>query len=484
MRTKTMKTFRLCLYCILWAVTFNASAQNDTTRIVLLSVNDMHAKIDNFPRFKSLVDSIRGCHKNVLLLSAGDIFTGNPVVDQYPDKGYPMIQLMNLTGFSVSALGNHEFDYGQETLAKRIAQAEFPILSANIFFEEAPPLDIKPFTIITLDNGIKVGILGLIQINDAGIPDTHPSRLQGISFKPGIDIAPDYKWLADSCTVVIGLSHLGFESDVELAEKMGTFDVIIGGHTHTLVSNPREFNNVLIVQSGSGLNYVTMTTLCILGNQVIGKKAQVLELKNHQHTDTALDSLLAQYNDNKELNQVIGTALNDISGKDELGSMMTDAMTTIDPLEIAFQNNGGIRVDQFPKGDISIKDVYKLDPFGNEIIHFKMSAKEIKSLIINSYNREKELDLQVSGLSYTVITDNEGLATDAVISMPDGSIPDDKKLFETGVSSYIASSYTFDHADEGTSLYTITAQSLINFIKEKKVINYKDVKRTFVKQIE
>lgn len=479
-----MRTFKLGLYCILFVIALNASAQNDTTRVVLLSVNDMHAKIDNFPRFKSLVDSIRGCHENVLLLSAGDIFTGNPVVDQYPDKGYPMIQLMNLTGFKASALGNHEFDYGQDVLAKRIAQAAFPILSANVFFDEAPPLDIKPYTIITLENGLRVGILGLIQINEAGLPDSHPSRLKGVSFKSGIEIAPEYKWLADSCNVVIGLSHLGFETDVELAEKMGTFDVIIGGHTHTLVSHPREYNNVLIVQSGSGLKYVTMTTLCIVDKKVVAKKAQVLEVNKHQQSDAALDSLLAQFNDNKELNEVIGTAIYDISGNDELGSLMTDAMTSIEPLEIAFQNNGGIRVDQLPKGDISIKDVYKLDPFGNEIIHFKLTAKEIKSLIINSFNRGKEIDLQVSGISYTVITNNEGFATDVILILPDGSTPEGSKIFQTGLSSYIASSYTFDHADEGVSLYTITAQSLINYIKTKKTIDYKGVKRTFVRQVE
>lgn len=479
-----MRISKLCLLGIFLTVALMASAQKDTTRIVFLSVNDMHAKIDNFPRFKSLVDSIKGCHENVLLLSAGDIFTGNPVVDQYPDKGYPMIQLMNLTGFNASALGNHEFDYGQDVLAKRIAQAEFPILCANIFYNEAPPLDIKPYVIIKLGNGVSVGILGLIQINEAGLPDSHPSRLSGISFKPGIEVAPDYKWLADSCNIVIGLSHLGFETDVEVAEKMGTFDVIIGGHTHTLVSNPREYNDVLIVQSGSGLKYVTLTTICLVDKKVVGKKAQILEVQKHQHTDATLDSLLAQFNDNKELNEVIGAAIYDISGNDELGSLMTDAMTSIEPLEIAFQNNGGIRVDQFPQGDISIKDVYKLDPFGNEIIHFRMSIKEIKSLIVNSFNREKELDLQVSGLNYTVFINSEGVATDAEITLPDGSTPDEARLFETGLSSYIASSYTFDHADEGTSLYTITAQSLINYIKKNKAIEYKGVKRAFVKQVE
>lgn len=476
-----MKIFNLYLTLFLLLHTMMLKAGNDTTRIVVLSVNDMHAKIDNFPRFKSLVDSIRSVHPYVLLLSAGDNFTGNPVVDQYPEKGYPIIEMMKLSGFNASALGNHEFDYGQEVLAARLSQAGFPFLVANISYTGTRPLDTKPYTIIRLDNGLKAGILGVIQTNEAGLPDTHPSKMEGIKFGRGLEVAQEYKWLADSCDLLIGLSHLGFETDVELAEKMGEFDLIVGGHTHTLVANPREYNGVMVMQGGSGLRYVTMTSLFFVDGKITGKEAKILKVDNHTGIDQELNSLLEVYNDNKELKEVIGTALNDITGNNELGSLMTDAMAAVEPIEIAFQNNGGIRIDRLPKGEISIKDVYKLDPFGNEIILFQMNTKEIKSLIINSYNRNKEIDLQVSGLNYTVITGKDGNARKVILSHADGTKFKKRKRINVGISSYIASSYTFDHSDEGRSLYIITAQSLINYIKSRKQVDYQGVVRAFEK---
>lgn len=462
----------------------NAFSGNDTTRVVILSVNDLHAKIDNFPRFKAMVDSIRQAEKYVILLSAGDIFTGNPVVDQFPEKGQPMIELMNRTGFSASAVGNHEFDYGQEVLARRMNEAQFPFLGANILPDSSSPVSFKPYVIITLENGIRIGILSLIQINEAGFPDTHPSRLEGLTFPDGLKVAQFYASLRDSCDVFIALTHLGYETDIELAGILPSLDLILGGHSHTLVRTPAIFNDVLIMQAGSGLRYLTKTTLSICGNKLINRQAETLSITAFSKSDEEMEQLILKYNDNKELNEVIGTALNDIRGKDELGSMMTDAMAAMAPVEIAFQNNGGIRVDNFPEGDITIKDVYQLDPFGNEIILFYLTPAEIRSLILNAYNRELEIDLQTSGIIYTVLTDTAGKGLDVEILLSDGSIPDEGKTYATGISSYIASSYQFDHKDEGTSLYTITAQSLINFIRNKKALDYKGVKRAFVKVAE
>lgn len=462
----------------------NAFSGNDTTRVVILSVNDLHAKIDNFPRFKAMVDSIRQAEEHVVLLSAGDIFTGNPVVDQFPEKGQPMIELMNRTGFAASAVGNHEFDYGQEVLARRMKEAQFPFLSANILPDSSSPVSFKPYVIITLENGIRIGILSLIQINEAGLPDTHPSRLEGLTFPDGLKVAQSYASLRDSCDVFIALTHLGYETDIELTSILPSLDLILGGHSHTLVKTPAVFNDVLIMQAGSGLRYLTKTTLKIYGNKLISRQAETLSVTAFSKSDEEMEQLILKYNDNKELNEVIGTALNDISGKDELGSMMTDAMAAITPVEIAFQNNGGIRVDNFPEGDITIKDVYQLDPFGNEIILFYLTPAEIRSLILNAYNRELEIDLQTSGVSYTVLTDTAGKGLDVEILLSDGSVPDEGKAYATGISSYIASSYQFDHNDEGTSLYTITAQSLINFIRNKKALDYKGVKRAFVKAAE
>ncbi|MFH1119926.1 MAG: bifunctional UDP-sugar hydrolase/5'-nucleotidase [Bacteroidota bacterium] len=455
---------------------------NDTTTVVILSVNDIHAKIDNFPKFKALIDDIRKEYDHVLVVSAGDMFTGNPVVDQFPDKGYPIIELMNKTGFSIGTIGNHEFDYGQEILLKRIRQAEFPLISANIASGDPNGINPEPYRILTLKNGLRVGFVGVIQLNPAGLPDSHPSKLAGLTFTDGIKKMVEYRYLRDSCNIFIGLTHLGFEADVELAGLFGEPDVILGGHSHTIVSNPKEYNGVLVMQAGSNLKNLAKITLRLVDGKVISKQAETISIVNYPHTDSSLLKLVDRFNDNKELNRVIGIALNDILDNDELGSLVTDGMSSLDAVEVAFQNNGGIRIDKIAKGNITIKDVYKLDPFGNEIILFNLSIPEIKSLILTSFNRDKQIDLQTSGLSYTVITDKDGTGTDVRLIMSDSREPDASRIFAVGLSSYIASSYDFEHADPGRSLYITTAQALINHITIKKELDYSGIKRTFTEK--
>jgi len=454
----------------------------DTTTVIILSANDMHAKIDNFPKFKALVDNYRQHYENVLVVSAGDMFTGNPIVDQYPDKGFPMIELMNRVGFTIGTIGNHEFDYGQETLKRRIAQAQFPLISANIASPDSIGINPDAYRIVSLNNGIKIGFVGAIQLNSEGLPDSHPSKLGGIQFTDGITRIKEYRSLRDSCNIFVGLTHLGFEDDVELANQFGEFDVILGGHSHTLVTNPVEYNSVLVMQAGSSLKNLGLITIKLVGGKVVSKKAELISVLDYPEVDSTLLSIVDRFNDNKELNKVIGTAQNDITGNDELGSLMTDGMCSLDEIEIAFQNVGGIRVDILPKGNITIKDVYKLDPFGNEIILLKMNVSEIKSLILNAFNREKAIDLGASGIAYTVIANSKGIGTEVKLFMPDGSDVDASKVFATGLSSYIVSSYDFKHEDPGQSLYTTTAQALINFISAKKEVNYTGIKRVSVSQ--
>lgn len=457
---------------------------NDTTTVVILSVNDMHAKIDNFPKFKALVDDIRRQYEYVLLVSAGDNFTGNPIVDQYPDQGYPMIDLMNKLGFTIGTIGNHEFDYGQETLKKRMKQANFPMISANIKSADPQGINPEPYKILSLENGIKVGFIGVIQRNTAGLPDSHPSKLEGITFSDGIETILGYHHLRDSCNIFVCLTHLGFEDDVKLTSVFNEPDLILGGHSHTTVSNPVEYNGVLVMQAGSGLKSLAKVTLKLVDGKVVTKQAETISIVNYPVADTTVLKLVEHYNDNKELNREIGIALKDISGNDELGSLMTDAVCAINGIEIAFQNNGGIRIEEIPQGKITLKDVYRLDPFGNEVVMLKLSVPEIKSLIINSYNREKMTDLQVSGLKYTIISDTSGLGVDVRLSLPDGSAVGNDRVFATGLSSYIVSSYDFKHEDEGKTQYITTAQALINFIQQRKEIDYSGEKRTFTEQLQ
>ena len=97
---------------------FAQKSREGRTEVIILHLNDMHAKIDGFARLKYLADSLRRSHPYVFIVTAGDNFTGNPYVDMVADKGAPMIDLMNQSGFIVSCFGNHEFDLGQAASEK------------------------------------------------------------------------------------------------------------------------------------------------------------------------------------------------------------------------------------------------------------------------------------------------------------------------------------------------------------------------------
>jgi 2',3'-cyclic-nucleotide 2'-phosphodiesterase (5'-nucleotidase family) len=453
---------------------------NDTARIIILSTNDMHARIDNFSKLAYLADSLRHQFKDVFLVSAGDNFTGNPVVDQYPDKGFPMIDLMNRMGYNVSAIGNHEFDLGQETLGKRMDQATFPFISCNIDASGTTFKQPEPYIILKTTEGLKIAVLGIIQLGENGLPDSHPDKLKGIHFEEGIAKALTYKNLKQQSNVFIALTHLGLEKDTLLARQMEEPDLIIGGHSHTVMDKPMIVNGVMITQAGSGLKFVGKITLLIVSGKLVGRSYELINLNNFKGKDKVIQGLIDKYNNNPALNEIIAAAAQTISGEDALGSMMTDAITDRLGMDFAFQNNGGIRISELNAGDILLKDIYKLDPFGNVVIKFKMTATEIKSLISSAYNREKTSDLQVSGLSYTLYIDSAKVLRDVVMTDSYGKALDPLKEYTVGVNSYIASSYRFDHRDPGVSLYTTTAQTLIDFLKAKKSVNYSDVKRVYV----
>lgn len=452
----------------------------DTVKIIILTTNDMHARIDNFSKLAYLADSLRHIYANVFLVAAGDNFTGNPVVDQYPEKGYPMIDLMNKLHYDVSAIGNHEFDLGQENLEKRFEQARFPFISCNTDASGTKVKQPLPFIILKTSGGIKLAFLSAIQLGENGLPDSHPDKLKGLRFEDGIAKALTYRNLKQQCNVFIALTHLGIEKDTVLARKMNELDIIIGGHSHTVMEKALFMNGVMITQAGSGLKYAGKITVSVFNGKVVGSSYELISLGKITGKDKVVQSMIDKYNDNPALNEAIAKAGQAVSGEDALGSMMTDAITDRLGMDIAFQNNGGIRVSEFAAGDILMKDVYKLDPFGNMVIRIRMNASEIKSLIASSYNREKSLDLQVSGMTYSLLTDSAKVLKDVQMLDRSGKELDPVKEYNVGINSYLVSSYRFEHRDAGESLYTTTAQTLIDFLKARKTVDYTGVKRAFL----
>ena len=448
--------------------------------IIILHTNDIHSKIDNMGKLAYLADSLERTHPFVFLVSAGDNFTGNPVVDMVEEKGYPMIDLMNRCGFNASAIGNHEFDMGQEMLNHRVEQANFPFICANIDASEAVFHQPPPYTILKAGKKVKIALLGLIQVNTNGLPDSHPDKLKGLKFMDYSEVLPKWKHLRDKNQVFIGLTHLGLETDNELARKMPELDLIIGGHSHDLIDSVHIVYGVLITQSGSGLRNIGKITILVKGGKVIEKKDEEISVIKLNRTDPEIQKQIDLYNNNQQFARVVAMAKNEVRGDDQLGSMMTDAITQQLNLDIAFQNVGGIRVSALNPGNITLKDLYKLDPFGNKIVVFKLTPVQIQSLILNAYNRENSVDLMVSGITYKITVGEDGKAVNVEVKNASGNPLDKTKTYSVGMNSYMASTYTFEHSGQGTTLDKTCVQALIDFLDFKKIIDYSGVKRVSV----
>ncbi len=467
---KNFKTLLLVLCGLLIVPLLLTNCKKQTqNEVVILSVNDMHANVDNFPKFAALVDSLRGVYPDLLLVSAGDNQTGNPVNDQYSEKGLPMIELMNAVKFDLTCLGNHEFDVGLEQLDALISKSNFDYICANMQAPTIPDFNVKPYVICQLDNGVKVAFLGLLQINNQGIPDTHPARVKDVVFTDPYEVAPNYAFLKDSADVFVAVTHLGFEEDVKLSEIMADkgLHLIIGGHSHTIVEDQQAHNGIVITQTGNKVRNATLQRINV-DNKKVSITTQLISIDNITKEDSSVRAMVNKYNDSPTLSVVVGQASADFTTYDALGYLMADANRTIANADLALQNPGGVRINELKKGDITLLDVYKLDPFGNELITKNLTGQEVLNYLYASYPVDNNETIP-SGfdVKYTFDADKKVEKIEAFIK---GKPIDLNKTYKVALSSYTATAYNFEHQDVGTSMFITTAQALINHIQNVKTV--------------
>jgi 5'-nucleotidase len=208
-----------------------------------------------------VINQIRELEKNVLLVDAGDFSQGTPYFNFF--NGRVEIEGMNRMNYDAGTLGNHEFDNGMDTLALILRNAKFPEISSNYDVEKTPLKGIiKPY-IVLIKNGLRIGILGL-GVNPKSL--IFEKNYKGLEYIDPVLKANEISSLLkkkEKCDVIICLSHLGADTKMEvsdflIARKTRYIDVIIGGHSHSMITNTTEKNAdgkpVVIAQMGkSGL---------------------------------------------------------------------------------------------------------------------------------------------------------------------------------------------------------------------------------------
>ena len=457
---------KLQMYMTLLWIMFLSGCQNtEEKEIVIISTNDIHGRIEQFSKLATFVKRIKEEHPNVILVDAGDRFTGNPYVDHAKEKGFPIISLMNDLGYEVGTLGNHEFDFGQNILRARINDATFPIICANINSSRGELDSIPPYHIIEKD-GIKLGFISFVQTETDQIPSTNPERLKDITFDHYLDKVEDYKPLKRQCDVLIGLTHLGVDKDSILATQMPELDIIIGGHTHTLLETSKEINNVIIGQTGLKLQYAGLTILKFTKGKLTERSYQSCLIDTITRVDSCITRKVNYFMEQPEFKEVIGISSLPFKSQESIGNIVTDAMLRSTVSDFAFYNQGGIRLSALPQGDITLETLLSIEPFGNHIVLHDLSLSDIKALILNRFNQDGHvIDLYVSPGSYTIIQDQQGKGTDVILKDRNDRPLVEKASYKVALNNYVSIQYDF--LDKGKGLHTDISivNAMVDFIR-------------------
>ncbi|MEQ8731733.1 5'-nucleotidase C-terminal domain-containing protein [Roseitalea porphyridii] len=419
----------------------------------ILHINDLHSRIEPINRFDSTCsaeddaagecfggiarvktkiderrDAITAEGGNVLVLDAGDQFQGSLFYTTY--KGEAAVEFMNGIGFDAMAVGNHEFDDGPEALAEFIEAADFPVISGNTLAGASSPLaDMLPGYVITEVGGEKIGIVSVLATDTDETSSPGPTILliEETNYLTGAVAEME----AEGVNKIILLSHVGLPRDREIAAAVEGIDVIVGGHSHTLLSNVQEDaadvypvvvqnpsgQDVPIVQAYAYSKYLgeLQVTFDDEGN-VISAEGEPHLLDASVEPDEGFVARVQELAEPiEELKvQPVGETTAAIEGSREvcrameceMGNLVADAMldrVRDQGIQIAIQNGGGLRAS-IDSGEITMGEVLTVLPFQNTLATFQLKGEDVIGALENGVGQIEEgagRFPQVAGLSYT-----------------------------------------------------------------------------------
>ncbi len=420
--------------------------------------------IGGFPALSALVKKE---HDPVLLLDSGDWYQGTP--EGNFTKGMASVELMNKLGYTASAIGNHEYDYGEDNLKSLSAAAKFAVLASNIKnkADGSQVAYAKPYTVVTVD-GIKIGIIG---ISYEGTPQTTmPKYVENLTFenevKAAKEIVPEVKKQGVSAIVMLvhdGISEGGkhFKASWQPAASdytdgtlaiasavKGDVALILGGHRHSALaaSYLDKDSGVLVGESGYSLSETTRVEMNFddKTGAFTGATGKTVNLWTDQTgEDPAVYEVL------KPLQDKVGVVMAQVLSKTEtpltrreaapgeydspLADLTCDILRDYTKTQVVIQNTHGLRAD-VEKGPVTYRDIYQVMPFENTIVTMELTGAQLVQLMADTIHGTYSA-MQVSGMEVT-FTEAEGKKT--VNVTVGGKAVDPSVWYTVTTSNYLA----------------------------------------------
>ncbi len=473
-------------------VTGTASAAQGDVEVHLLGINDLHGQLDTTsivsdkpvgtaPILATYLKQAKAKYPNSLLFHNGDSVGASAPISSL-ERDEPTLEWLNMMGFDVGSLGNHEFDQGIAALKAQLKGGldpkegkvthkgvKFDYVNANVIETATGKPLIKPYVIKEV-GGVKIGFIGLV--TKATPSKVAPSGLTGVKFLSAdeeVAAVNQYaKELQDQgVETIVVLAHdpastkegatTGEAADLAKALPANSpVDVIVAGDNHALANG--EVNGKLIVQAYSyGTAFEDIKLMIDPKTGDVTEKSATVNSTFQEGVTPDADSvaLIKKYLEkHPELTKPVGTTDGSVTRTDAynneaaLGNLIADAMRTADfgdkaaPADFAFMNPGGIRAD-LPKGDVTFADLAKIQPFGNTLVKLSLTGAQVKQLLqqqwgTNADGTPNTKTLQISGLKYSADLNKPVAERVTSLTTADGKAIDPAKTYTAVVNNFMA----------------------------------------------
>lgn len=424
----------LLAFLLTFSFSFVTAYAKEEKTVTILHTNDMHGSMVSSSSTigADLVATVKKEINNTILVDAGDATQGSSLATL--TQGEDVIGLMNAAGYDVMTAGNHEFDYGADTLLKNAESADFPILSANVkkdgglLFKNVKYADGTKTNngenIIIEKNGVKVGFFGITTAETA--VKSNPKGLKGITFDDEVKTSKEQvkKLKEEGADVIVGIMHMGVDPSSKVTSKKiaealkGTdLNIIIDGHSHTVMTET--VGDIVINQTGTGSKNIGKIDITLGEGRKVQVDASLLnaetvikdfepsaEITKQVEEITKSQSALLSKVVGKTKTSLWGGTINGVNeariGETNLGSLVADSMawgaknylkgTDYEGKPVvALQNGGGVRAT-IKAGNITSGDVLNVLPFGNTLAFKSVTPSILYEAIENGVSKVVKQD--------------------------------------------------------------------------------------------
>ncbi len=433
--------------------------------LTVLHTNDIHAHfepepadwlegkpaIGGFVRLEQEVRAIRDARgaSQVLTLDGGDQLTGTPIteIEENGSFGGAMHGLFELVGYDAWVVGNHEFDKGLDNLVHYAEAHSALTLSSNLLKlgTSQPLLPKQELSRVFSVSGMRVGVIGVTTERLAGLMNKRDfARLTLLPETAAVQA--EVTRLDPATDMIIVLSHIGVDSDKRLAEEVSGIDLIVGGHSHTRLTNAVRVGETWIVQAGSYTRSLGVVDLVVEQDRVTEFRYELRDLVLETATvppSAEMQAVVAQ--EKASIDRVYGEQVSTASGllgrsynhENALGRWITDALRSETGADVALYNGGGLRAD-IPAGPVTRLTLFQCFPFQNPVMQFQLSGQDLLGIVLQNLAAEadeKRGYLSTSGLTWTWRT-NVG-APEVVTTSVGGVALDLARTYTVVASSYV-----------------------------------------------